>query len=129
MMYGTTYTGGNPLKAQIPAVGILKRGDYGDSKCYQIICECYDSEHDHNVWVETEDSEISVTTFTIQTTQFWSTSRWKTIWTLLTKGHVKYEASIIMTEQQALNYAETLKTAIDDVKNFRKTYRMLRDST
>jgi hypothetical protein len=35
-------------------------------------------------------------------------------------GYVEYEASIIMSEQQALNYAETLKSAIIDVKQFRE---------
>jgi hypothetical protein len=46
-------------------------------------------------------------------------NRWQKIWTLLTRGYVEYEASIIMTEQQALNYAETLKLAIKDVEVFR----------
>ena len=36
-----------------------------------------------------------------------------------TQGYVEYEASVIMTEQQALNYAETLRSAINDVKEFR----------
>jgi hypothetical protein len=39
---------------------------------------------------------------------------------LLTKGYVEYEANIIMTEQQALNYAETLKKAIKDVSAFKQ---------
>jgi hypothetical protein len=39
---------------------------------------------------------------------------------LLTKGYIEYQASIIMTEQQTLNYAETLKKAVQDVKNFKK---------
>jgi hypothetical protein len=41
------------------------------------------------------------------------------MWCLLTRGYVEYEASIIMTEQQALNYATTLLSAVDDVKEFR----------
>jgi hypothetical protein len=39
---------------------------------------------------------------------------------LLTRGYIEYEGSIIMTEQQAFNYAETLKKAVEDVKNFKK---------
>ena len=35
-------------------------------------------------------------------------------------GELKYESSTIMTEQQALNYAEALKSAIEDVKTFKK---------
>ena len=39
---------------------------------------------------------------------------------LLIKGYIEYEASIIMSEQQALNYSETLRSAIKDVKEFKK---------
>lgn len=109
------------MKAQIPAVGILKRSDYGHSKSYQIVCECCDPDHYHYVWVDSDDAGVSVRTLTLQKSQVWKLNRWKTIWILLTKGYVEYEADIVMTEQQALNYAETLKSAVSDVKNFRKT--------
>jgi hypothetical protein len=39
---------------------------------------------------------------------------------LLTKGYVEYEANIIMTEQQALNYANVLTSATNDVKKFKQ---------
>lgn len=107
------------LKQQTPAEGILKRNDYGDAIAYQVTCECQDADHDHNVWVEADDHRVTVTTYTTQKSQWWSLNRWQTIWILLTRGYVKYEANIIMTEQQALNYAETLKTAIQDVKQFK----------
>jgi hypothetical protein len=107
------------LKPQTPAEGVLKRNDYGDAITYQVTCECQDADHDHNVWVEADDHRVTVTTYTTQKSQWWSLNRWQTIWILLTKGYVKYEANIIMTEQQALNYAETLKTAIQDVKQFK----------
>jgi hypothetical protein len=104
------------MKAQTPAEGILKRRDWGDAYTYQVVCTCGDSNHDHNVWIEIDDTkEVSVTTYTQQKSKFWELNRWQTIWTLLTKGYVEYEASIIMTQQQALNYAETLKTAISDL--------------
>jgi hypothetical protein len=41
-------------------------------------------------------------------------------WQLWTTGAVKVETTIAMSEQQALNYAETLKSAVKDVKEFRK---------
>ena len=37
-----------------------------------------------------------------------------------TKGYIKTESIVAMTEQQALNYADTIKSAIQDVKEFRK---------
>jgi len=59
---------------------------------------------------------------------------WKSIWNgLATRlrltrdiwlhGYVKYEASLIMTEQQALNYSDTLLKSVEDVKEFRKNHK------
>jgi len=103
------------MKAQTPAEGILKRNEWGDSVWYQVTCVCGDADHDHNVWIETDDNtEVTVTTYTRQkSAKWWERNRWSAIWTLLTRGYVEYEASIIMTQQQALNYAETLKTAVN----------------
>ena len=109
------------MKAEKPAEGILKRNDWGDAKSYTVVCECCGSDCEHNVWVEAaDDGEISITTYTKQKSKWWSLNRFQIIWTLLTKGYVEYEASIIMSKQHALNYAETLKTAIKDVEEFYK---------
>jgi hypothetical protein len=108
------------MRSQIPAEGILLRIDYGDAKIYEVVCECGDCDHSHNVWVEAEDYGVTVTIYTQQKTKWWELNRWQTIWTLLTKGYVERESTLIMGEQQALNYAETLKKAIKDVDIFRK---------
>ena len=107
------------LNPQSPAEGILKRNNWGDAITYQVVCECQDANHDHNVWVEADDHRVTVTTYTTQKSKWWSLNRWQTIWILLTKGYIEYEANLIMTEQQTLNYAEILKTAIKDVKKFK----------
>ena len=107
------------MKAQTPAEGVLKRNDWGDTKCYQIVCGCGDPDHDHSVWVEAEDTGVSVVVYTTNTSAFWSKSRWRQMWELLTKGYVKQEVSILMSEQQALNYANALTTAVEDVKLFK----------
>ena len=105
------------MKAETPAEGILKRNEWGDSVLYQVTCSCGDAGHDHNVWIEIDPDmkEVVVNTYTTQKSKWWEQTRWSTIWTLLTQGYVEYEASIIMTQQQALNYAETLKTAVNDL--------------
>lgn len=107
------------MKAQIPAEGILKTNDWGDSRVYKVVCNCGDDDHSHNVWVEADDHEVTVTVYTTVQTNFWSKTRWQHIWTLLSKGYVDCETTVSMTEQQAINYAETLKSAVDDVKKFR----------
>ena len=108
------------MKVQIPAEGILKTNEWGDSKVYRVVCECTDSQHDHNVWIEADDHEISVTIYATVKSNFWSKSRWYHIWSLLSKGYVDTETTLIMRKQGALNYAETLKSAIEDVETFRK---------
>jgi hypothetical protein len=108
------------MKAQKPAEGILKRNDWGDTKVYKVSCDCGSSDHDHNVWVEADDTGIAVTTYTQVTSKFWELDRWTTIWKLLTLGYVEYESSTIMNKQQALNYAETLKTAVNEVVEFER---------
>lgn len=115
------------MKVQIPAEGILKRSDYGDAKSYQISCECHQPDHEHNVWVEADDSAITVTIYTTAKSKWWSTNRWKQMWSLVTKGYIEYEADIIMTKQQALNYAETLKSAVADVEEFRAIKKQMGD--
>jgi hypothetical protein len=118
-MFGTSYTGGNPMKAQQPAQGIMLYKDWGTSKMYSVMCNCGSNECQHTVDVEADECEIVVTTYTTQKSKWWSMNRFQIIWTLLTKGYIEYQASIHMDRQQALNYAETLKSAIKDVEVFR----------
>jgi hypothetical protein len=108
------------MKLQKPAEGILQKRSWGDAKVYKIVCECGQEDHEHNVWVEADECGVNVNTYVTVKTNFWSMTRWNHIWKLLTKGYVDFETTISMTEQQALNYAETLKSAIEDVKEFRK---------
>ena len=107
------------MNPQTPAEGILLHKDYGDAKMYTLTCECSSTDCAHQVWIEADSTGISVTTYTQQKTKWWELNRWQIIWRLLTKGYVEYEASLIVTEQQALNYSETLRKAITDVKKFR----------
>lgn len=105
------------MKAQEPAQGILKRNDWGVAKSYQVTCSCHDNEHDHNLWVEAnEDGEIVVLVYTTTVTTFWSLGRWQQIWQLFTRGRIKSEVALSMNQQQALNYAATLETAIKEIK-------------
>lgn len=113
------------MTTQAPAEGILKRKDYGDSKSYQVVCECGDPGHDHNIWVEADDSNVTVTIYAITKSKWWEMNRWQKIWTLLTKGYVEYETDLIMSEQQALNYSETLKSAVQDTQVFKAQRKVL----
>lgn len=136
------------MKAETPAEGILKTNDFGDSKWYQVVCGCSQPDHQLTVEVEADETGVSVNTYVTAKTDHWTesikkrydidnpylqeldwflkdlwngfVSRVKLTWAIWFKGYVHCESTIIMSEQQALNYAETLKSAIKDVKNFRK---------
>lgn len=135
------------MKAQSPAEGILVRNDFGDSKFYQVVCGCGQEYHDHNVEVEADETGINVNIYASAKTDYWSEliekrydidnpwlqevdwffkdlinglwTRLKVTWEVWTTGAVRVETTIAMSEQQTYNYAETLKNAIQDVKNFR----------
>ena len=108
------------MKAQKPAEGILLHKDFGDSRYYTVPCDCCNLDCVHDVCIEADETGITVTTYTTQKTNWWSKNRWQVIWQLLTQGYVKYEASIIMTTQQAHNYAAVLQSASQEVETFRK---------
>lgn len=138
-------------RAQTPAEGILKRGDFGDSKFYQVVCGCGQESHDHNVEVEADETGVNVNVYATVKTNYWSETFeknydidndwlqainwvWKDLangfirrvrvtWELWTTGAVTAETTIAMTEQQALNYAETLKSAMKDVQTFRDQHK------
>lgn len=135
------------MKAEKPAVGILKRHDFGDSKWYQVVCRCGQEYHDHNVEVEADETGVNVNIYATVKTDYWTetfTSRYdieneflqgaellvkellnstirklKLTWELWTTGAITTETTISMSEQQAVNYAETLKSAAKDVREFR----------
>jgi hypothetical protein len=133
------------MKAEAPALGIMKTGDYGDSVFYKVACSCGSTDHDVDFNVEINDGgEISLNTYVTVKSDYWSQVvekrydidndwaqefdwAWKDIvngfvrrvkltWQLWTKGYVRAESTLLMNEQQALNYAETLKQAIKDLK-------------
>ena len=135
------------MKPQTPAEGILKTNDYGDSKWYQVICGCGQPDHTLSVEVEADDSGVSVNTYATVKTDYWTESvkkrydiddpwlqewdwfwkglvnglltRLRLTWDIWIKGYVRAETTVLMSEQQAINYAHTLTSAVKDVKLFR----------
>ena len=134
------------MKAQQPAEGILKTNDYGNSKWYHVVCGCGQPDHQLTVEVEADEMGVSVNTYATVKTNYWSetvekrydidnpwlqefdwfwkdlvngiVTRLKLTWRIWVDGYVRAETTTLMTKQQALNYAETLKSAIKDVDQF-----------
>lgn len=138
------------MKVEKPAEGILKRNDFGNSKWYQVVCGCGQPYHDQTVEVEADDCGVNVNVYATMKTDYWSETfktrydidnevlqetdwfvknlingiirKLKLTWELWTTGAITAETTIHMSEQQALNYAETLKSAIKDVKAFKEEH-------
>lgn len=122
------------MNAQRPAQGILLQKDFGNSKFYQVVCDCGDPEHDITVEVEADDISISIRHYAKVKSAWWARptrfyflntviNRLKLTWQVWTRGYVEYEAHTLMTKQQAFNYAFTLTDAIKDVEEFQKQAR------
>lgn len=110
------------MKPETAAQGILKINEWGNSKMYRAVCACGDDACSHTIDIEA-DHEVNVTIYATVRTDFWSVGRWQHIWSLLTRGNATFETTIVLDKQTALNYAETIKTAIMDVETFEKAQK------
>ena len=111
------------MTPETPAEGILKTAQWGDSKWYHVRCNCGSDDCSHELNVEADEVEVSVHIYANNHTKWWEKNRLGQIWQILTKGYAKMQTTIVLNEQTALNYANALTSAIDDVKEFRDTRR------
>ena len=144
------------MKSEKPAEGILKRHDWGDSKWYQVVCGCGHDYHDHTVEVEAEETGVNVNVHLTVKSDYWGevvekhydiespywqevdwfwkdlvngfVRRLKVTWEVWTTGAVTAQTTITMTKQQALNYSETLKSAVSDVEKFEADRKWKQDT-
>lgn len=107
------------MKAETPATGILKQGDFGDAMIYYVQCDCGDPDCAHTIEVEASDYAVQVNLYHTQHTKWWEKNRWKQIWQIITKGYAEMQTTIVLKEQTALNYSAVLESAVKDVANFR----------
>ena len=131
------------MEAEKPAAGILRTHDFGNSKWYKIVCGCGQPDHEVDVEVEADETGVHVNTYVTVKTDYWSEKlkhryfqnsvldeldwyfknlvnglarRLKFTWDIWTKGYIKAQTTIQMNEQQAINYAETLRSAVKDCR-------------
>jgi hypothetical protein len=144
------------MKAQAPAEGIMKTNDFGNAKYYKVVCGCGDPDHDLDFEVESDETGVHVNTYVRAKTDYWSESvkkrhdidnywlqefdwfwkdlvngfltRVKLTWAIWIKGYVRTETTVLMSKQQTLNYAETLKSAMTDVEEFEKEFRSSKEN-
>ena len=128
-------------QAQIPAQGILQYGDYLDSKYYRIACKCGNIDDDIQMNVESDDNTVTVHFWATTKTAWWRRrfedrdnfivhwclqrlndylNRIDVAWTALTKGYIETESWTLLSKQEAINLANTIETAVDDVEVYER---------
>jgi hypothetical protein len=133
------------LTPETPAQGISKTAQYPGYESYQVPCICGNPDDTIEFTVDNDDCEVTVTTYTLQRTPWWEdpfkrhssykidnellfqinyyvrgflnalSHRLKITWSVWVRGYVEYSQTTIMKPQQALNYSETLKRAVENV--------------
>ena len=88
-------------------------------RTYHVVCDCGSKDHAHDLWVEADEHDVSVTIYATVKSPWWAWNRWRQIWRLITQGYLQHETVLSMSKQTALNYAKTLEHAIIDVETFR----------
>lgn len=133
------------LKPQEPAEGITRNLRYPGFESYTIPCSCGNTDDDIQIIVEEEHGEVSIQTYTLQKTDWWTdrfdrhssydiknellfqlsyyarsflNSLWyrlQVTWKVWINGYVEYQQTAILTPQQALNFSATLKRSVERV--------------
>jgi hypothetical protein len=119
------------MKFQTPAEGIMLKKNFGNSIMYNIACDCGNAEDDIGMTVEADDCGVTVHHYVKVKTNWWTDhnkfkfisgfiTRLKLTYSIWVNGYLEYESWTLMTEQQALNYSETLKSASVKVKEYKQ---------
>lgn len=133
-------------KFQPPAEGIMLNCETKDSKFYTAFCECGNPDDSIEIQVEVDEyGEIIVYFHVKSKTHFWEKlyswqthkidneflflivnsfqsllnglyRRIKFTWDIWVLGYAQYQTTTILNKQRAINFAETLKTAIKDLE-------------
>jgi hypothetical protein len=109
-------------KVQTPAEGIMQTGEWRDAKTYVIACECSDSEHQVNMWIEVdgddETQDVQVGFYVDTWTPFWDSkfNRFKAAWDILFKGVNRQEHHLLLRKQAAVNFAKTIEKVVKELE-------------
>ncbi len=122
-MFGTGYTGGNPMKAQTPAQGISIDHAFGDAQVFNVECDCSADEHAVKMWIEVQQekdiSSVEVSFYvTTWTKEFWKNwpARLRAVWDILIHGVHKQEHHMLLDKQSALNFAGAIVNTVKELE-------------
>ena len=110
-----------------PLTGIMKIRDLDSARAFRIACECTDTDHDVDAWIEVEGDTIGNShavsvTFTVQTeTPWWdsSYSRIREAWNILLHGRSTRSHNLLLNVDAARNFSNAIASTIDEFQNRR----------
>lgn len=123
-MYGTGYTGGDPMKAQKPAQGISLDKDFGDAKVFNVECDCSSDDHAVKMWIEVQrdhdipEPDVEVSFYVTTWTPLWGNwmKRLTAVYEILFKGVHKQEHHMLLNKQSAINFAAAIQNTIKEME-------------
>ena len=108
-----------------PSTGILKRQPLNDVHSYLIECDCTESSHNVNAWIEINrenDIEQVEVVFYMEWEHgylpwkgLWH--RLKTTWQVIWGGKIKVSHDILLNPETAKNFANALEKSVADLEN------------
>jgi hypothetical protein len=132
------------MKPETPASGISQICNYTDLEQFRVNCSCQDTDHDVVIEVSTDNHDTTITHYVTARTDNWTNHfpgleptyenrfynliqasrnllntlvyRLKVTRDVWFRGQVRYEASIILDHQTAVNYAQCILTSIEKQK-------------
>lgn len=108
------------MKAEKPARGTMKTGEWPDVVSFRTECDCSDPDHAVATWIEVKgDAEVRHVdlTFYVNTqTPVWDRSRWRAIWNLLTKGYHQGQHTLLLDSQSAVNLAAAIQDSVEQLE-------------
>ena len=113
-----------------PTPGIMQTKKFEDgTTTYRVSCSCDSPDCDLNVWVEGTDlafdAEYAVKIYAKARTPSWKEgyNRFKTAMKLLFTGEAEYETETLMTAEQAIVFADTIKTMVAKTEKERQALK------
>lgn len=110
-----------------PLTGIMKICDLDSVRAFRIACDCTNTDHDVDAWIEVEgdsigNSHLISVTFTVQTeTPWWdsSYSRIREAWKILLHGYSTRSHNLLLNVDAARNFSNAITSTIDEFQNRR----------
>lgn len=109
------------MSPQIPATSIMQSGEFKDAKSFRIACECHSPDHQVEMWIELDNDRqsknLTISFYITATTVFWKEgfSRLRAAWDILINGYREEGHTLILSEQAAMNLAESMTKTINDL--------------